>query len=415
MPTLVERARELEQKRGELAALFEKHRKDDSYDMPVEVIEQVNKRNEELDQLGKAFAEYKKLDTVAERNAAALAELREVKGIRHTGGPPESRGDALAIGQPVQQKSLGEMFVESVAFKTGKKVAAGFAGPSVEFEDVSLKTLFQTTAGFAPETFRTGRVVPYAVERIAVVDLVPQTETSQAAVVYMEETTHTNNAAETAEAGTYPESAFALTERTSTVRKIATSIPVTDEQFDDEPRARDFINNRLTYQLRARLDSQILVGDGIAPNLTGVLNVSGINSQAKSTDPTPDAIFKAMILINRLGFTDATGIVMHPTDWQAIRLLRTPEGIYIWGNPAERGMSTIWGLPVVVSTFETQGTALLGDWAQFSELAVRKGIELQVTNSHSTDFLEGKKRIRADVRVAFIVYRAKAFAKVTGL
>src|SRR5207248_5858794 len=106
--------------------------------------------------------------------------------------------------------------------------------------------------------------------------------------------TFTNNAAETAEAGTYPESALSTTEQTATVRKVAASLPVTDEQFEDEPRARDYVNNRLEYQLRARLDSQILNGNGTAPNLRGILNVAGINTQAKGTDPAPDAIYKAI-------------------------------------------------------------------------------------------------------------------------
>jgi hypothetical protein len=48
-------------------------------------------------------------------------------------------------------------------------------------------------------------------------------------------------------------------------------------------------------------------------------------------------------------------------------------------------------------------------------LAVRRGIDVQVSNSHSTFFAEGKLALRADVRCALIHYRPKAFAQVTGL
>src|SRR5204863_7744287 len=155
--------------------------------------------------------------------------------------------------------------------------------PAVEV-DVDLKTLFQTTAGWAPQSLRTGFLLLNPQERIRVVDLIPKTETSQALVKYMEETTFTNAAAETAEAGTYPESVLALTEQSSTVRKVAVSVPVTDEQFEDEPRARDYVNNRLEVMLRQRLEQQIVVGDGTARNLKGLNNVSGINRQATGTD-----------------------------------------------------------------------------------------------------------------------------------
>jgi hypothetical protein len=40
---------------------------------------------------------------------------------------------------------------------------------------------------------------------------------------------------------------------------------------------------------------------------------------------------------------------------------------------------------------------------------------VQVSNSHSSFFIEGKLAIRADVRLAVIFYRPKAFGTVTGL
>jgi HK97 family phage major capsid protein len=86
----------------------------------------------------------------------------------------------------------------------------------------------------------------------------------------MEETTFTNSAAETAEGGTYPESALALTERSTPVQKITTFIPVTDEQLEDVPQIQGYLNNRLPFMVRQRLDLQILTGNGTTPNLRGL-------------------------------------------------------------------------------------------------------------------------------------------------
>ncbi len=230
-----------------------------------------------------------------------------------------------------------------------------------------------------------------------------------------QQTTITNNAAEVLEGGSCGESALALTEQTSTVRKVSTFLPVTDETFEDEARAESYVNNRLPFMLRQRLDGQILVGNGTAPNLRGVNNVVGIQTQAKGADPTPDAVYKAIVLVRTTGQAMPDAFVVNPLDWQDVRLLRTVDGIYIWGNPSEAGPERIWGLQVAQAQAQTQNTGVVGDFGNFSELAVRRGVEVKVSDSHSTYFVEGKQAIRADLRAALIFYRPTAFCTVTGI
>src|SRR5690606_24542993 len=176
-----------------------------------------------------------------------------------------------------------------------------------------------------------------------------------------------------------------------------------------------YVNNRLPFMLRQRLDSQLLNGNGTAPNLRGVLNTAGIQTQAKGTDAGPDAIYKAMTKVKVTGRARPDHVVMHSNDWQEIRLLRTADGIYIWGSPLETGQPRIWGLPIVENDVIAEGTALVGDFRNFSELVSRRGIDVQVTNSHDQFFIQGKQAIRADMRVALVVYRPTAFCTVTGI
>lgn len=310
-------------------------------------------------------------------------------------------------------KSLGAAFVESAAFK-GRQ---GPVGPMAVL-DVDLKTLMTTSAGWAPETTRGPRVVDYVTRPIQVTDTIPMGMTAQTAIKYMEETTFTNNAAEALEGGAYGEAALVLTERTDPVQKIAVFLPVTDEQLEDVAGIQSYIDNRLTFMLRQRLDRQILIGDGTSPNLSGILDRSGLQTQAKGADPTPDAVYKAMTLVRLSGSGNGGAIpnvaYFHPNDWQQIRLLRTTDGIYIWGSPSEPGMDRIWGLGAVQAEALTEGTGLVGD-TNYVELAVKRGIEIQVSNSHSDYFVNGKQAIRADMRAALAVYRAAAFCSVTGI
>lgn len=336
---------------------------------------------------------------------------KAARSVREHGEKGERRGEAgdERTRADDRTKSLGELFTRSDAFTKRQ----GQNGPEAHL-DIELKSLFDTTS-WAPETTRGPRIVDYVTRPIQLIDLIPQTTTSQIAVTYMEETVYVNNAAEIAEGGPYPESALGLEEKQSPVRKVGTWLPVTDETFEDEPRARGYVNNRIPFMIRQRLDSQILVGSGSGVNLRGLLNTSGIQTQAKGGDPTPDAVYKAMtkIKVNGLAMPNAT--VWNPNDWQEVRLLRTTDGIYIWGSPSEPGPARIWGLPVVEAFGLTEGTALVGDFVNFAELATKRGIDVQVSNSHGTFFTEGKQAIRADVRVAFIVYRPAAFATVTGV
>lgn len=364
-----------------------------------EIAAHIRTLNDELTDLGKQAD-----DLVAVQKAADRA-----KQSPGTGGAESGDGAELeAHAGPPSRKSVGDLFVESKAF-TGRQ---GSNGPVAEL-DYNLKTLLTTTAGWAPEVLR-DRLIEFATRPIQVADVIPQTTTSQSSVQYMEETTFTNAAAETAEAGTYPESALAFTEQTNPVRKITTFIPVTDEQLDDVPRMRGVLDNRLPFMIRQRLDLQLIAGNGTTPNLRGLLNIVGIQTQAKGADPVPDAVYKAIVKINTTGQAAANLVILNPVDWQNIRLLRTADGIYLWGNPSDAGPDRIWGMTVTQAQAATAGTGIVAD-TNYMELAVRKGIETQISNSHSTFFVEGKVAVRADFRAAFVVYRPAAVCTVTGL
>jgi HK97 family phage major capsid protein len=362
----------------------------------------IRKLNDEITALGKEVDDLRVVAKAAER-----AKVAELGGGEHGDGAAED--DYERPGRP-RKKSIGELFTESDAF-TGKK---GAIGPSATL-DINLKTLMTTSAGWAPEVFRMDRIVEDAQRPIQVVDLIPQVQTTQSAVEYMEESTFTNAAAEVAEGGPFPEAALAFTQQSSPVRKVAVWLPVTDEQLEDVPQIQGYINNRLPFMIRQRLDAQIISGNGTAPNLRGIQAVVGIQTQAKGTDPTPDAIYKAIVKVETVGQATANLVAMHPNDWQDIRLLRTADGLYIWGNPSDSGPERIWGLRVVRAQALTENTALVGDFQNFCQLAVRRGIDVQVSNSHDTYFVNGKQAIRADMRVALVVFRPEAFATVTGI
>jgi len=338
-------------------------------------------------------------------------EIKEHQGRDDELKNPKRRRDG-PHPEPAGEQTLGQQVVASKEYQEGW--LKNRVPQVVLLKAHGLKTLLSTTAGFAPRPPRIADVVPFATRPIQTLDLIPVDQTQNASIIYMEKTTYTINAAELAEAGTYLESVYVWTERTSPVRKFTDSIPVTDEQLDDVEQMAALIDTDLRFGVRQKMDSEVLVGPGTGVTLTGITAVSGIQTQARSTDPHFDAVFKAITKVRAVGRAEPDAVSVHSTDWQTFRLMRTADGIYIMGNPADPGQMSLFGVPVAINEVLTVGTALVGDFARFSHLWERKGIEIQVGFT-GTQFTEGKKTVRADARVAFVVRRPAAFCTVTGL
>jgi HK97 family phage major capsid protein len=358
-------------------------------------LEAIQTLNKELNGIGKEIEAKRSLDSIYDSVASAHNEQLKQEAVGKT---PEKK--------EVEPKSIGEMFVKSGAMEHKEKTF---------HVDVDTKTLFQTSAGWDPEERRIPRVELYPTQELGIMDYIPTGNTDRDLIKYMKESTFTNNAAEKAAGDTYGEGALALTETSDEVEKITVWLPVTDEQMEDVPGIAAYVNSRLSYMINARLETQVLTGDGNTPNLLGTLTLSSLQSQAKGSDPVPDAIHKAMTLVESTGFAKPNLIVMHPNDWQGVRLLRTADGIYIFGSPMEAGPKRLWGLPVVTTTFETENTAIVGAYRGYSMFFVRRGIEFAVSNSHDDYFIKGKQAIRCDMRGAMVHFRDTAFCEVTSI
>lgn len=397
--------------RGEAAKSFlSDHRKDGQLVMTQAEVEEFRQMNEELSDAGKRWDMLRDVEASESQMMEQIRKLKEPnRVIPFNGGAP---------GQQPQMKSLGELFVESHAYKS-VGIHRDMTQYSVELADVdvtpAIKTTMSTSAGFAPPNNRTDVVVPFALRRPMVGDLIPTDPTTNGTIKYMEETTFTNNAAGVSEGdNSKPEAAIAFTERSSPVEVIATQLPVTNQQLDDVPAIRGIIDNRLTMMVALKEEDYLLNGTGTPPQITGFLVKAGTNAQARGTDSNVDAIFKGMQAVRVTGFAEPSGIVIHPNNWTTIRLMKTADGIYIWGPPSEVGPERIFGKPVVVTTAMTSGTALTGDFQLYSHISRRMGITILV-GFVNAQFIQNQRTILAEMRESLEIYRAAAFTKVTSL
>jgi len=407
-PALKDALGKLDAARKSLKSVFDEAGPD--YDMSkvksvsgdaTEVLGWVRTKNEEIDGLKAKVEELKALDRAA-------GEARQFKG----GEEAETKGGKLTGG-------LGDMFTKSRAFQQ--------KGASAHL-DIEMKDLFERTDGWPPESTRSGRVelTPQR-PAVHVVNYIPTGTISQSNYKYMEETTFASVGSDqttptsdslatfVAEGGTFGQAELNLTERSKPVEKLTVWLPMTDEQLEDEPGARAYVNNRLTYMIQAKLDSELLLGTGSTPRLLGTENVSGIQTQAKGSDTLLDATYKLFTSIRTDGFAEPGVVFVNPSKWQDVALLKTADGQYIWGHPSATGPVSMWGVPVVQTVAHTSTKAIAGDFSTYSMLFIKRGLDVQVTNSHSSDFISGKQAIRMDMRAVLVHFRPKAFGVVTGL
>ena len=323
-------------------------------------------------------------------------------------------------------QSIGEQFASTDAYKA--YVEKGVKGVDSQAE---FKTTLNTT-GYPPESLRAPGILETALRNPdSVIGLFDQIQTSQNAYVYLEETTFTNSAGSIAESGDISstlESALAFTERTESIRKMATFLPVTDELLADVAGIQGYVNSRLSTMMKLNLDNQLINGDGSAPNLTGVLNKSGINTFDYALPYAGELgklgqIYQAITEIRKDAFVEPDAIVMHPSDWYDIVTSVTevdtsgsknPLFVVAGGFGADAA-PRIWGLRVVPSTVIAAGTVLVGKFSggDAAQVIMREGVDLAVSDSHSDFFAKNQLAIRLTMRLGFAIYRPTAFCTIT--
>lgn len=416
-----------------VSGIFDAHKDGETgfaYDaIPADDVQALQDLNEKLAHARKRYDELQRLAGFAEEADKLAKYMKEPAGlIVPQAVPPQARA-----------KSFGQAFIESDAYKAfiKEKPAAGFTyeftadnavlvheGKAVLGEDDALADV---DTQYPPESVRTGVIVDTLYQPNNVGPLIPSITTGSAAVVYMRETVNDQAAVEVGEGALSPEASIEWAEDSSPVRKITVALPQTEELMADEPAIRGIANGRLRVFMNNREDLQILTGDGIAPNLTGILNTAGIGNvdiAAAATAPVlAESVHNAATVI-RQAFQEPSAALMNNASWETIRLARDDSGGagtggYLVGPIGISGAQVLWGIPLTLNeNMQDHGTAtnipvLVGDFRGAANLFRRQGITAAVSDSHEDRFLRGILTIRLTQRLALVIWRPAGFVTVT--
>lgn len=398
----------------------------DSLDLTDSDVIDLRSHNDQMSLLSKARDDKLELLKIGQRAAQEMADQKGVATL--VPFPSEKRSVA---GQPQRTaRGLGESFIESDVFKNYRP--AERRSPSLDLDVGSLMSMrFQgleerkalmvsADVGelIQPEALFGGQPLEMLSRRPVVADLIPQGTTGSPSLRYVEETTNTNNADFVAEGGTKPESALGFTDRTASVRKIATVLPVTDELFADAPTMRSYVEARLRLFMSLREEASLVSGSGVGLEYYGLLNVPGSQTKATSSygGNVLDTMLQAMVAIQVNSFLEPSGAIMNPLDWAEIITLKTLDGVYIWGQPnAAPGVERVWGMPVVSTPVMPQNTAVVAAFSSAMQIFRREGVTFSVSDQHADFFITNKLMLRVEERLAFVIYRPSGVCIVTGV
>ena len=393
------------EKRDEMEADY------DAYlDSPEATVDGANEKQEALKSVNNEIEKFDALEKSRSEMKAAAKARAEYRTERPFGFSNDKK-DQNSV------KSLGQVFFEADGYKKFlNKDADKF---SMAFPDINLAAIKDGPPVFS----RNGLSYPDQERGVNLVgrtalgftDLFSQSGTQRDAISFLQQTTLNRAAAPTGEGVKKPYANNNFIKNTVPVKKIAVLQKVTDEQLADFQESQAFLNDVLVYDARKNWDENAASGNGTDPQILGVFGYTTIPTFAKaSTDTVVDAIYRGIAQVENLGYT-VDYVTLNLADWVPIRLSKTNQGIYYFGDPGVDGTSTIFGKKVFTNSVIPVGTALVGNFKAAGTWYSRDGIRVELTNSNVDDFENNLITMRVESRNALAIKRPDALVKITGL
>lgn len=358
----------------------------------------------EVKELGEAKAE-----SIA-KHEALLKEYGElydrVQGLEQKGVTTQAE-EVFNLGEEVIKN---EQFL---AMSEGKQASCR----------IELKTaIINATGQNQPlvQSDRLGGIMATPNRILSIRDVLTSSGTTSNLVEFTRESSFTNNAGPTVSGSpeafenvTKPESAIVFTLVNEPVVTLAHFIPASKQVMSDSASLSSHINNRLTYGLKLKEETQLLSGSGSNGQLNGLITqgTAWANESPNITnelDIVRSAMKQAHVAEYRPDF-----LVLNPQDWFDIETKKvgSSDDRYVIGNPSASISNVLWGLPVVVSNSIASGTFLVGS-SMGAEIKDREQSSVAISYEEGNNFTKNMVTVLAEERLALCVYRTEAF--ITG-
>lgn len=357
---------------------------------------QSDKADGELKALGKVSSDTKTaLDNIGTQQRELADRLLQL----------EQKGSQTQDDKPAMT-SWGEQFIKNSRY-------ADFAGGHMAKLRVEVKnTLVGSGTNVAPDR-RTG-IVAGAFQPFSMEALLPSTTTSSNAIEFTKENVFTNSAAEAAEGAQKAESALTWTLVNMPVSTVAHWIKISKQLAADAPALASYVNTRMAYGVNQKVDTQLVIGDGTAPNISGTYDTGNYTAHGYANAALGSTL-KKLVLIRKImadlyaaGYP-ADAIVLNPADWATIEieLFTTAAGQTLY-SVNEAGQARLFGVPVIPAVGMAADTFQVGRFSEAYMLYNREGVVVEMSDSDSDNFTKNLITLRAERRLALATEKPAA-------
>lgn len=242
-------------------------------------------------------------------------------------------------------------------------------------------------------------------------DLVPREALGEQTFSYLRQTVRTNNADVVADNALKPTSTYTFEEIEDRARVIAhLSEPFPLRYATDHTSMLQVLDGQMVTGIFEKIEQLIVSGTGLDEEWEGILNTSGVTQVPYSTDVV--TTLRKARTTQELKGEAVTGVAMHPTDIEALDLLRedgATGGFLLdsaaWERifgPGTRGVPSI-AVPV--------GTAIVGNWSQ-TRLRIREQAQTLAATQAGDLFDKNQMKLRTEGRFGFQLFRPASMAVV---
>ena len=184
---------------------------------------------------------------------------------------------------------------------------------------------------------------------------------------------------------------------------IAHWIKVSIQLLNDMPALAAYMEGRLAYGVRLKLEYKIINGD---TKKTGARSFIGLLESNQSLSVTNEKGDTNIDVFSRAKATAcASGIlpeaiVLNPEDWGKTERIKGSDGHYLFGAPGSAVQPVVWGLPVVLSGAMPVGKYWCGNITIGVSAHMLEDVTVELSTEDGDNFTKNLCTIRAEARAA---------------